>query len=249
VEPDEKTPQTQSLTPREKQVWALFHDEGLPASEVGRRLGIAKGTVDRFLHSVRNKLEGKPYRAPRGEHGKSWSGVDKTRPEEWGKAVDALTGADIPNIVELARQAEITNITPDALRALQKRLDSGDLAPIQQAIQPIKNERLSAITAQKAERIINSITDADIDNAKLRDKAIASAVLIDKHLLLEGKPTSRIEISDTRQIGELMQRLVKVMQHRGMEVEINPAQPFDRPAIGPPRSRYDHHELPSNLDE
>ena len=225
------------LSTREKEVWFLFNDHGLTGTQVGERLGITKGAVDKVLHGIRNKLEGKDPKEPRGKYGKAWSGVDKTRPDSFGNAVAELTSPDKINVAEIARQANI-NITGAAVAALQTRVDSGDLAPIGDAIREVKTERLSKLYGHNAERILNSITDADIDDAKLRDKAIAAAVLTDKKLLLDGKPTQRVAIEDTREIGELVKRLHEVMSYRGIEIEVNPAEPLERPILGPATPRH-----------
>lgn len=46
----------QELTPRQRQVLALYYDEELNMTEIGARLGVNRSTVSRTLHRAKDRL-------------------------------------------------------------------------------------------------------------------------------------------------------------------------------------------------
>jgi hypothetical protein len=60
---------------------------------------------------------------------------------------------------------------------------------IARAVEDEKAE-LAEIYREKARTIVVSISNADIANASLQQKAISSGILLDKSLLLSGQPTN-----------------------------------------------------------
>lgn len=46
----------QELTPRQRQVLALYYDQGLNMVEIGRRLGVNRSTVSRTLVRAKERL-------------------------------------------------------------------------------------------------------------------------------------------------------------------------------------------------
>ena len=214
------------LTEREQKIWDLKELGGLTHLQIGEQLGLSKSNIDDALHNIRNKLEGKHYKEPRGKGGKAWCALDKTRPDEWAQLVDELTNPIAKNFVEMARE---TGINVRAVGALAKKLEAGVLAPVAQEITAVKTERLQDLTSYNAGRVLEAVTDEDIAAASLRDKAIASAVWIDKGLLLAGRPTEIIEVRDGLVLKDLMKMMTEVTDHRGIEIEVNPADPTSRP--------------------
>lgn len=73
---------------------------------------------------------------------------------------------------------------------------------IQRAVK-IEKEELSRLCMEKGRTIIDSINQADIEKAGLRDKAVAGAVMVDKALVLAGEPTS-IDVSVLLNVAELI---------------------------------------------
>jgi hypothetical protein len=195
------------------------------------------------LYRARNKLEGKHPKEPRGKHGKAWYALDKNRPDDWANLADKLTDPLARSVAESARE---TGVCAEAARALAKKLESGPLAQVAQDITEVKSERLRNLAAFQAERILGAITDEDIQNAKLRDKAVSAAVIVDKYLLLSNRPTEIVRIEDHRGLADLMKAMLEVAEHRGMEIEINPADPTARPAIGPAAPYNPHADRPNS---
>jgi hypothetical protein len=62
-----------------------------------------------------------------------------------------------------------------------------------QELQEFKNIEANILASKRAE-ILNSITDVDIKDASLLQRATTYAIMYDKHALLEGRATS---INDT----------------------------------------------------
>lgn len=71
-------------------------------------------------------------------------------------------------------------------------------------------------------RLLDSITDADIDRADLKSKAISAAIMIDKRQILRGEPTTIIQIEDRRKLHELLPLLKQEMERRSLEIDVTP---------------------------
>jgi hypothetical protein len=81
--------------------------------------------------------------------------------------------------------------------------------------------RLLKLIGDRALRLIESVDVNAIRDAKLRDKMVAFGILIDKHQLLSGLPTQRLDISDRRKMDELMVMLFKEAKRRGIKFDIS----------------------------
>lgn len=85
-----------------------------------------------------------------------------------------------------ASQRKIARSIGRSRSLVQSVLDDPE---VQRSIHEEKAE-LSRLCLEKGRSIIDSISDADIAKAGLRDKAVAGAVMVDKALVLAGEPTS-----------------------------------------------------------
>ena len=236
---DDLTPRP--LTEREQSIWDLKNTNQFTHKQIGDRLGLKKGTIDAAIHGIRNKLEGKPHKEPRGEHGSAWGALDKARPEQWAELFDGLTDP-LSSIVQAARDA---GVCVETARALAKKLESGVFAAAAMQVEAVKTEVLSDAATFWADKILNSITQEDINDASLYQKVIAFAALVDKHLLLSGRPTEIIQIQDYTDVVQELRDVMDIVESRDMTIEINPADPTGIPELSPSVLYSPHAERPN----
>ena len=89
-------------------------------------------------------------------------------------------------------------------------------------VETVKTETLRRLAGDRAKKILEPIDEADIDQAKLRDKSVAAAVLIDKMRLLGNESTQNVSIDDRQAMRELMPIMLKEAARRGMLPKTDP---------------------------
>ena len=74
-----------------------------------------------------------------------------------------------------------------------------------------------------AHRVLQAVSDEDIEKAGLKDKAIASGIYTEKYRLLSGLATQNISIeARTYVMEELAPMIYREMQRRGLSQVVDP---------------------------
>lgn len=144
--------------------------------------------------------------------------VLETKPEEIAEVVAIVADPLIDNFSRAVRE---TGISPTLAKKIKGKLDR-ELLPLKLAVKETKTSQLLELTADRARRILDSISQEDIDKAGLRDKAVAAAIFIEKRQLLSGEPTHLIGVQDRRELGDLMKAMLLEAQRRGIAIDVSP---------------------------
>lgn len=134
---------------------------------------------------------------------------------------EAIVVASDPGVSNFARAARESGLSPAMANKIKKKLDR-ELLPVKLAVRKVKTSQLLDLTADRAQRILEGITQEDIDKAGLRDKAVAAAIFIEKRQLLSGEPTHLIGVQDRRHLGDLTKALMLEAQRRGIIIDVSP---------------------------
>ncbi len=134
---------------------------------------------------------------------------------------EAIVVASDPGVSNFARAARESGLSPAMANKIKKKLDR-ELLPVKLAVREVKTSQLLGLTADRAWRILDSISQKDIDDAGLRDKAVAAAILLEKRQLLSGEPTHLIGVQDRRHLGDLTKALMLEAQRRGITIDTSP---------------------------
>ncbi len=134
---------------------------------------------------------------------------------------EAIVIASDPGVSNFARAARESGLSVNMANKIKKKLDR-DLLPVKLAVREVKTSQLLGLTADRAQRILEGITQEDIDKAGLRDKAVAAAIFIEKRQLLSGEPTHLIGVQDRRHLGDLTKALMIEAQRRGITIDVSP---------------------------
>lgn len=137
------------------------------------------------------------------------------------EVADAIAISTDPLVANFARAARECGLNKDLARRIKERLQK-ELLPVGMAVKEAKTSVLLNLTADRARRIIESVTQSDIDDASLRDKAVAFGILVEKRQLLSGEPTHLIGIQDRRHLGDLTKALMLEAQRRGITIDTSP---------------------------
>ncbi len=144
--------------------------------------------------------------------------VVDTKPDDVAEVVDIATNPLIDNFSRAVRE---TGISPTLAKKIKGKLDR-ELLPVKLAVEEVKTSQLLNLTADRARRILEGITQEDIDKAGLRDKAVAAAIFIEKRQLLSGEPTHLIGVQDRRELGEIMKLMMLEAKRRGLTIDVSP---------------------------
>jgi hypothetical protein len=212
------------LTQRQLQIYELRHSEDPPVSysRMEAILGISRGAINRQYHGAVKKMEkikGGMAFDSKGPPGVRSDALERREPELAAILLDEGTQP----LRETARRLSAKYGMPeDVIKHFFKRLDRQYKALVDQVAKP-RLEDLSALAGARAKAILQSITPEDIEHSSLRDKAVAVSIFIEKHLLLEGRPT---QIVETREEDEGMDQvclwILEEAQRRGVTFDLDP---------------------------
>lgn len=218
------------LTPTQQKIVDLrhAHDPPLSWNEIARQLGTTKGHVSAaYSRAMRRLDQPEPkYRKVRAD------AVEQKNPALVPEVID-LDSDPFETVKAMARKLEMPETT---LRGLLDRLRSR-YGPVVTEAKEVKAEILRDLFSENARRVLEAVTDEDIEKAGLRDKAVASGIYTDKHQLLSGLPTQRHTVEDRRHIDQLIVEALRVARQRGLGVDVIDVTP--EPA----------HELPEGGEQ
>lgn len=136
--------------------------------------------------------------------------------------VDALLALSDPMRESIAAIAEECGLNSGQIAALSKRLATS-FVPLKRALDSVTNAEMAKLYRAKSYEVLASISESDIAEAGLKEKAIAAAVLTDKSLLLDGQPTQVLSIKELGNLDQLGAMLMAEMRKRGIEPAPNEA--------------------------
>lgn len=123
---------------------------------------------------------------------------------------------------EILAQDRLLEVAADVAleqaRAEFERLEAkrrSDIAKLRKLGDPEKIARLQDLQL----RVLEHITDEDLAEAALRDKAVVLGIAIDKELVLSGRPTQVLGIEERRAIKDLVPGLLAEARRRGLTIE------------------------------
>src|SRR3990167_663950 len=136
--------------------------------------------------------------------------------------------------------AENMNLPLGKAQELVKYFRAKHLSPIVQ-LRTVKTSDFINILEDRAFRALEHISEADLAKASAKDKAIVVGILLEKRQLLRGEPTMILSHEERMGINELVPRLMKEMQRRGIDVgglvgdviDITPGGPPQKPPLRP----------------
>lgn len=183
--------------------------------KLAKKLGVGESTVRRHLSRVRMALEGSTPISPVAPGDAHL--LEVTDPEKHAEALSQLS-TPFRNIAEVA---EKVGISPTLARKLAKDLD-GELQPLKREIEEIRLDDLTNRFGTLTRDSIDAITPEKLRRAGAKDLAIIAGIGVQNWQLLRGQPTSRAEISDRREMNEIVELLVKEAARRGIEIDVTP---------------------------
>jgi DNA-binding CsgD family transcriptional regulator len=200
------------LTDRQREVLRLRYqdpDKLMTVTDIAKQLGLSP---DKVKYALRRGIKRAGGRPPQPGDPALHSHEAK-QPEAFADVLMGVTHAEAGQISlsELARQL---GLPPSTVIAINKRLDRRYF-DLKDKIGKIQIKDLAEMSRFNAYRVMASISDADIEAAPLRDKAVTAGILMDKMLLLEGRPTEIVTVEERHHIADLLPALLKEAERRG----------------------------------
>ena len=144
--------------------------------------------------------------------------VEVKKPELVSDAID-LASDPFETVAAMARKLELPK---DTTKAFLKRLKTR-YGPLVGEAKAVKTEVLRDLFSVNAHRVLQAVSDEDIEKAGLKDKAIASGIYTEKYRLLSGLATQNISIEARAYVmEELAPMIYREMQRRGLTQVVNP---------------------------
>jgi len=236
------------LTAKQQVIYdALEADHTLTYAALGTRLKQSQVTVRKsYMRSCEKQRHEPTRRVPKGgeydappalkRHVNRRLGrmaISKRPPEEQAEAMFAAMDPMMRSIKEAATEAGVSS----AVMGKFMKLLQGELRSVQSEVTEIRMDKLQKLFGGKLERVVDSINQEDIDNASLKDKAIAAGILTEKWLLLRGQPTQILAIEERRQLDEIAPLIIAEAKRRSIELSRDPISGSYAPQRNEPRIR------------
>ena len=143
--------------------------------------------------------------------------LEHVDPEKSAAAIELLS-VRMQKIDDVAKEA---GLPTSAINSLKKRLESQYL-PVKAEIGRVKTDVFLNLLDGRAKQILESIDEMDIMQASLKDKVIASGILLEKRQLLSGEPTQIISSAERESLSDLIPALVHEAERRGLTIDVDP---------------------------
>ena len=150
---------------------------------------------------------GEPRRVERMKDGEGMFSADRRE--------GALPAFDAKTFVEMAASA---GIPPRIAQALSRRIEA-EYGTVKTVIKKLTLAEQVTATEAAAQLVLSHIDEVALEGAGLKDKAIAYGVLVDKALLLGGKPTQIFDINLRAKLEVLMPQVLAEARRRGITVD------------------------------
>jgi hypothetical protein len=146
---------------------------------------------------------------------------EERKAEQEATLLAELTNPERRTLAEIATEA---GVHPSTTSRMASKLDR-EYVNLQVAEKDFQKGKLKLLYGHTAQRILENVTQEDIENASLRDKLVAAAVATDKHLLLDGQPTEILSVKEMSGLDELAKMLVQEIARRGQSIETQGTMP------------------------
>jgi hypothetical protein len=220
------------LTPLQFAVYELrtqdLHNP-LSYAKIAKKLGLTERRIQILHESAVKKKGGVDPAAPANRPPSRIArplGTETTDPEDAAKAmIDLSLPSHIqPRFEEICLESGLGRAAVEALSKLLKE----QYRPVKEQIQEVKLKEFATLMRQKAWMVATSIDEQTIQDAGLKDRAVALGILTDKSLLIEGKPTVITDHTRPKKIEELLKVVGEAMERRG--IKISESATIDVPA-------------------
>lgn len=141
--------------------------------------------------------------------------VEETRPEQAAELI-ALVAENPGEAIK--RLAEACGMPRETAAYLVNRLESR-YQPVGEAVERVTTASLTKLIEEKLPLLLNAIDQKKVDDATLRDIAVAFGVLAEKRQLLKGEPTQILTYEERSNINDLLPAVLKEAKRRGMVVD------------------------------
>lgn len=238
-----------TFTDREREIYDLRHSKTppVPFEAMGKALGITKGSAHSMYHKICRKMEraqmspeevvekrrlkkaknGKrapvvfddPDKSPPEPNTRGTPSLERRDPETAAAVLDEVSHALRPSMAAIGRKY---GVPIDLLNRFMERVDRQYRALVEEVKAP-RLQELIDLTGGRARAVLQAITPEDIEQASLRDKAVAAGILVEKHLLLEGRPTQIIENrEDDQNLDRVIGFILEEATRRGITFDLDP---------------------------
>jgi transposase-like protein len=195
---------------------AHFHTPPLKRAEIARRQGVKPITIKRHLALVDRKLaEPEALKSPGTRQGPAHRSV--TDPDTYAKAIAQLSDPQ-RNIAGIARSL---GLAPDAAAKIAYELDT-HFQPLKRELEDVRVEELTKAFGTLTRDALAAITDDKLRASSARDLGVLAGIGSQNFQLLRGQPTSRMEISDRRNMNEVLKLMYAEAKRRGFEIDVTP---------------------------
>ena len=138
-------------------------------------------------------------------------------PEKVAEVVVSLSGPMEQTIKEIAAETGVSSaIVSGISQALQKK---GLM--LSRALGEVTKTKTRDMFQYLAWRILEGVSEKDIEKASLKDKMLSAAIGVDKALLLDGQPTQILSVPQMENIDKLAGMLIEEARRRGNFPEVN----------------------------
>ena len=203
-----------NLTERETSIIRLRDEEKLSWAKIGERLGTTRGSVNSSYRAAKLKLDraANPEKYPSKPRGQSNLSEFK-RPAASSAATDP--------VMTIKRAAREAGLPKSIIDGLLKRMKT-DHGPANDAIREMKKAEVVKIIDGKVLQLLGYIDDYAMGAATLNQLCVATGILVDKSLLLQGEPTAIMRFQDIRDLEEVGKLLMAEMERRGKLIDVTP---------------------------
>jgi len=223
------------LTPRQQEVYdALQSDNRLSYTKLAHKLGVHKTTVRHAYIAACKKMGHEPINRILGTSGNerkmapgaariidtrlSRMAISKRSHEDQARAMFSAMDPMMRTIKEAAEEAGVSAPVMSKLMDIMH----GELGTVNKELSEVRLDKLKGTFGRKLEKVVESISDDDIENASLKDKAIAAGILTEKWLLLRGQPTQILQVEERRRLDEIVPVLEAEARRRLIDLNRDP---------------------------
>jgi len=132
-----------------------------------------------------------------------------------GTAIAETGEFDIKVFTEMATAA---GIPPRLAYALARRVQM-NFGPVREELKRLTVTEQVAVTQGKAQLVLSYIDEASIAGMNAKDLATAYGILVDKALVLGGKPNVIVDFNSRKQLAALMPEFMAEARRRGITID------------------------------
>ena len=189
--------------------------------EIGQAMSMAANTVR--AHVVRAQRNGMPV-LPTERYARR---VDVSDPEAVKRAIlkhpvfapgAEGSGEAKFNLQAFVEMAQAAGVPPRMAGAIGRRLEL-NFGPVREELKRLTlNERV-AKTFEKADMVLGFIDEASIPGMNAKDLATAYGILVDKALVMGGRPNVIVDFNSRKQLETLMPQFIAEAKRRGLTID------------------------------